>query len=362
MKRLLPALAVLLALLCAGSGVARAETVQAGDLNGDGAVTAGDAAKTLRAACGTETLNAAESAMADVTGNMEVGGADATAILLLVTGRLNSFSDLSVLSPDSLLGEKHLEQFSYLGIILKNNGYRSDRVSVSVSQHTQGEFVYDLADIYVQSIESMHTAFGGGAYLAGREETQKIAADNGAILAINGDGYSNRKLGPLVRNGVWYRESVDPDYDLCVLYRDGSLVTYDAGSVSLETLQENDVYQTWTGGPRLLDDTGEPLEAFHCARSLNSHSARTVIGYYEPGHYCFVTVDGTQNPASTGATLDDLAELLASLGCKAAYCLFGGNSSVMTTQTQVINTVKNGGRTVSDIVYLCEPVGTNGGE
>ena len=35
--------------------------------------------------------------------------------------------------------------------------------------------------------------------------------------------------------------------------------------------------------------------------------------------------------------------------------LYGGNSSVMATQNNVLNTNPDGGRTVSDILYLCEP-------
>jgi exopolysaccharide biosynthesis protein len=68
-----------------------------------------------------------------------------------------------------------------------------------------------------------------------------------------------------------------------------------------------------------------------------------------------VVVDGSQNPASRGATLKQLAELMSALGCRQAYTLYGGNSSVMATQAGVLNTNPDGGRTVSDIVYLCEP-------
>lgn len=362
MKRSLAMLSLFASLLFVVAGTARAEARIMGDLDNDGEVSASDAAQVLRAASGLQTLDAATSALADATGNMEVGEPDAVAILLYAAGRIGAFTDLSVVSEDSLLGEKYLGRFSYRGIVLKNDGYASDDVSVSVSQQTREDYVYHLADIYVQRIESIRTAFGGGAYQAGRFLTQEIAIENGAILAINGDGYSNRKLGPLVRNGVWYRDSIDHDSDLCALLRNGELITGAAGKISADALADQDAYQTWTGGVRLLDGDGEPLAVFNCTTSLQSRSARTVIGYFEPGHYCFVTVDGKQNPDSSGASIVQTAELMAQLGCKAAYTLFGGNTSVMTTQMRILNYNPDGGRTVSDIVYVGEPVLTDSGE
>jgi hypothetical protein len=343
----------LLAALCFRTAGAEARSM--GDLDGGGTVTAADAARVLRAADGYETLDAAASAIADATGNMEVSAPDAVAILLYATGRIDAFSQLSLLTPDSLLGEKHMDRFSYRGTLLRNDGYVSRDVSVSVQSDVREDYVYYVADIYVQHIDGIRTAFSGGEYLGEKDYTQRIAVENGAILAINGDGYSGQKLGPMVRNGVWYRDTLDRGTDLCVLYRNGELKTFAADTVSVETLEQSDVYQIWTGGPRLLGDDGKPLSGFNGERSLASHSARTVIGYYEPGHYCFVVVDGSQNPASRGATLKQLAELMSALGCRQAYTLYGGNSSVMATQAGVLNTNPDGGRTVSDIVYLCEP-------
>lgn len=356
MNRKIPLLLVFCALTTLVFGVARAESGTTGDLDDSGTISAADAAKTLRAAGGHESLDAQESAIADATGNMEVGAPDAVAILLFAAGKIDAFSQLSLLSPSSLLGERHMDRFSYRGALLRNDGYMSREVSVAITSAAREDYVYFLADIYIQHVESLKTAFAGGAYLGGRDATQKIALENGAILAINGDGYSSQKLGPLVRNGVWYRDTMDTGTDVCVLYESGELKTYAADSISAEALKQAGAFQTWTGGPRLLDDEGKPLKSFNDGRSLDSHSARTAIGYFEPGHYCFIVVDGSKNASSNGATLTQLAELASALGCKQAYTLYGGNSSVMATQAKVLNTNPDGGRTISDIIYLCEPV------
>ena len=358
MKRTLVLLMVC-CLILAAPGFARAETRITGDLDSDGEISASDAAKVLRAAGGITTPDAAVSAIADATGNMEVGTADAVAILLYATGAIDAFSDLAGLSADSLLGEKYLEKFSYRGIVSQNGGYRSRVVSVTVSGGESDGFVYWIADIYVQDVESIRTAFGGGEYLGGKETTQRIAIENGAILAINGDGYSGRRQGPLVRNGVWYRDMIDVGNDICALFANGEMAVYAPGSVTAGELADLDVYQTWTGGARLLDGDGDALVSFG-VQGEDTHTARTAIGYYEPGHYCFITADGRQNAASGGATLGQIARLASGIGCVSAYSLLGGNSTVMATQTGIINYNPDGGRTVSDIVYVCEPVQSDG--
>ena len=47
--------------------------------------------------------------------------------------------------------------------------------------------------------------------------------------------------------------------------------------------------------------------------------------------------------------------LCASLGMKTAYNLDGGQSSQMVAENGFVNRPINGGRPVSDIVYICDP-------
>ena len=86
---------------------------------------------------------------------------------------------------------------------------------------------------------------------------------------------------------------------------------------------------------------------------------RAVIGYYEPGHYCLVQVDGRGTKSrfsgkNSGMTLKQLADYMESLGCKKAYNLDGGQSALMWFNGQVISTPYKGGRAVGDIVYVID--------
>ena len=52
--------------------------------------------------------------------------------------------------------------------------------------------------------------------------------------------------------------------------------------------------------------------------------------------------------------MEEFSQLFYDLGCKVAYNLDGGQSSVMTWDGKLANSAYNGGRRVSDFVYIPE--------
>ena len=57
----------------------------------------------------------------------------------------------------------------------------------------------------------------------------------------------------------------------------------------------------------------------------------------EPGYFIAITVDGRQDKYSVGMTLDEFAQLFYSYGCKVAYNLDGGSSTVMVFMGEHLN-------------------------
>ncbi|MEZ4358143.1 MAG: phosphodiester glycosidase family protein [Eubacteriales bacterium] len=127
--------------------------------------------------------------------------------------------------------------------------------------------------------------------------------------------------------------------------------TYTADEIDIDEIKSKGAYQAWTFGPMLLDG-GQPMEEFNS--DLNARNPRTAIGYYEPGHYCFVVVDGRQPGYSNGYSLKALSQLFYNLGCKAAFNLDGGQTSEMVFEGDFFNQPYNGGRSVSDILYIVD--------
>ena len=91
-------------------------------------------------------------------------------------------------------------------------------------------------------------------------------------------------------------------------------------------------YQIWTFGPQLLVD-GQVPASFANGKA----NPLCAIGYYEPGHYCFVLVDGRQKGYSWGMAHADLAQVFYDLGCKVAFNLDGGRSSSPETLSRSLS-------------------------
>ena len=139
---------------------------------------------------------------------------------------------------------------------------------------------------------------------------------------------------------------------MCVLYYDGRMEVMPGSAFDMQQAINDGAWQAWTFGPALLDTDGSVLTSFASTGRIISANPRTAIGYYEPGHYCMVVVDG--RGASAGITLPDLSQLFYDLGCTAAYNLDGGNSSIMVWQDAVINDPSGGGRESSDALLIAE--------
>ena len=129
--------------------------------------------------------------------------------------------------------------------------------------------------------------------------------------------------------------------------------TFTAEEINLKQEIENGAYQAWNFGPSLLNNGKKITNFEQSSRHLKSSNPRTAIGYYEKGHYCFVTVDG-RSSESSGVTLAELSQIFEELGCIEAYNLDGGKSSVMTFNDEIVNEPVSGGRKVSDCIYIQE--------
>ena len=167
---------------------------------------------------------------------------------------------------------------------------------------------------------------------------------------MSGDyyGYSINH-GLVLRNGELFQSKLTKGVDVCVLYRDGTMKTYPADSFEVEAITEN-AWQAWSFGPSLLDEYGRAKSGFESA--ISTRNPRAILGYYEPGHYCLVVVDGRKRNYSWGLTMDESARLMEALGCKVAYNLDGGQSAELIWNDDTYGIPYDGGRDISDIIYI----------
>jgi len=264
---------------------------------------------------------------------------DGETVIISSSGNQNQFAD----------------KFTTGEIIETENSYISSNVNVSyedrVVQLSQGQAACHIVDIYVKSYEYFRTALLYDEIEGGMNhaiDTLKFAKKSNAIAAINGDYCSGHSIGPVVKNGVLYRTEVFQD--ILVMYTDGTMKCFEEGAYADMSYLTGDIWQVWSFGPSLLDENGQVKTEFNSV--LTTAHPRSAIGYYEPGHYCFVAIDGREMGGSEGMTLKEMSQFFYDLGCLAAYNLDGGRTSVAVFNDKIINFPYNGGRPCSDIVYI----------
>ena len=241
------------------------------------------------------------------------------------------------------------------GSLLRGNTYKSPTLSVSVTTHVDRKLfgkalVYYVADVRVSDVTQIKTAaFSGNFANTGRGRVSKMAHRENALIAISGDYCGNHGDTLIIRNGEVYRQRIGTA-DICLLLKNGEMRTMRSDGVKIDQILALDPWQAWQFGPALLNSSGSPRKSFP-VNTIGGNNPRCCIGYYEPGHYCFVLVDGRQK-ASRGLTLPELAKLMQSLGCSQAYNLDGGASAHLFWQDRIYNAPSGGGRVISDIIYI----------
>ena len=256
--------------------------------------------------------------------------------------------------------EKYADQFTPT-IVSNEQGYTSPDVAIHISKVQYGKAktaMYYLADIYLTDVFQLETVLAKDTFGRGlRESVKEMGQRSGALLAITGDTYGNQDAGIVIRNGIVHRQEKS-EFDVCVLYYDGTMRTFSPQDFSLEQAIADGAYQAWTFGPMLLDEQGQPIpdQQLNTSKNIRRANPRAGVGYYEPGHYCFVVVDGRTDDAS-GLTLEQFSQLFADLGCRAAYNMDGGRSAEMYYAGSILNDPYKGGRSVSDCLIIRETFG-----
>ena len=239
-----------------------------------------------------------------------------------------------------------------------DSSYSDDNIQVNLTEKTVENTQVYIADITVSSSDYLKTALAQNTYGTNvTAKTSVTAAENNAILAVNGDYYGANSTGYVIRNGVVYRDTVREDSsngDLAI-YKDGSFKIIYEDEISAEQLVKDGVVNLLAFGPSLVEDGEITVDTNSEVGQSMSSNPRTAIGIIDENHYIIVVSDG-RTSESEGLSLYQLAEVMKSYGVKTAYNLDGGGSSTLYFNGQVINKPTTNGtiseRAVSDIVYI----------
>lgn len=262
--------------------------------------------------------------------------------------------------------EKFADKFLFPGAepIVTENSYQSEDVNITISTRRASDSDVYVVDIYVRSVECFLRGHAGEKYGKATAKVTKMAENRSAVIAMTGDSGHYFTKGWAISNGEINKDTPNRLRDLAIMYKDGVMVGVPNEDVDNDQIRADadagKIWHIFLFGPSLLDEEGKarPKKEFEDC-NVKAANPRSVIGYYEPGHYCFVQVDGRKTKSTLekgkknlGIKMYDLALLMEELGCQAAYNLDGGQSSMLWYGGEVISTPHKGGRPVGDIVYI----------
>ena len=259
--------------------------------------------------------------------------------------------------------EKFADKFLAEGenTIIGQELYQSQNLYIKITSFRQDDSDVYVADIYMRTLDCFQRGFGGGKWKKSQAKVGRIAEDNYAVMALTGDNSQNFTSGWVVANGDILRKTKNTKRDLCLIYRTGEMVTLKAAQIDHKKITEemDQLWQSFLFGPVLLDENGKAMTKFNT--DVGPANPRSVIGYYEPGHYCFVQIDGRRTESrlekgkiNYGMTMKQTSALMEQLGCAAAYNLDGGQSSVLWYNGGNLSNPYNGGRNVMDAVLILD--------
>lgn len=234
------------------------------------------------------------------------------------------------------------------------NGYRDDSVVVEVYNDFVNDSIVHVAYIKVASPTQLRTKVAGST-----QYTSVMAKKVNAVVAINGDYYTDRDGGVIVRQGKSARQQKNSSKDSLLIDKNGDFHIVKAGDSKglAEAMKcEAGIANAFYFGPAyIIDGEIQPTPAKY-AFQMDSAQPRTAIGQVGPLTYVFVTVEGRQSGRSEGMDYDQMAAYMAELGCIQAFNLDGGNSSTFAFNGTVYRGQNAKERDVKDIIYIASAV------
>lgn len=197
----------------------------------------------------------------------------------------------------------------------------------------------------------------------------QMAKRENAVIAINGDWFTERKEGYIVRNADTYKEK--PYYrsgyglnneviDVLIIDENADLhVIRSYDQEKIEDFINNSGHQiihSYSFGPALVVDgeissDADLLKLGFC--NPKEPTQRIALCQMEPLSYLIVATEGPENKGSVGLTVPQFAQLCHDLGAKTAYNFDGGSSSCVAFKGKKINSLStHKNRPVGDILYF----------
>lgn len=236
---------------------------------------------------------------------------------------------------------------------LNETEYQDESLSVKLNiiEH-EGSTCY-IAYIRIADPSQLRTAIASEKSDRNRT-TSEILAQSGGVIAINGDFYTHRSTGLVVRQGKVLRTGAERRRDMLFIDDKGDfhIITRPNAKEVQEMMEAHTMVNVLSFGPALvLNGEMQIVPRDYPFEGLGT-SPRTAIAQMGSLSYAMVVVDG-RSDKSPGKTHQQMAELFAQMGAVHAFGLDGGGTATMSFHNKMVNTpAYDKERLLSDIVLF----------
>lgn len=241
------------------------------------------------------------------------------------------------------------------------NSYEDPTIKVRIEKGEYKDAVYHVAYVEVADPSQLRTAISGKITGSKTVRVSDIAPKLNAIVAMNGDFYTQLNVGYVVRQGVEIRRKVSNTLDILMIDDQGDFhIVTSRGKEQgedIKALQANhEIVNSFVFGPALVVDGQVQKISDDYQFAMKYKNPRAAIAQIDKLSYAMIMVEGRNND-SKGVTGAELAEICANLNVKHAYNLDGGNSAILYFKDDLlISRSKENERFVSDIIYFSSAV------
>ncbi len=242
---------------------------------------------------------------------------------------------------------------------VSETAYEDESISVKVESRKIDDSMYHIAWVDIADASQLRTALAGPYGTKKTLKPTQMAAQNNAVIAINGDYFQYRSGGYVVRQGEVLRKTPNTKLDLLVIDEAGNFNIFKKSNKKELTafLKEHTPLNAFTFGPALV--MGGEVQTIYNSYGFapQDRAPRVAIGQMGPLQYVLVVVDGRQEGYSRGITIKMLAKFMGELGCQEAFNLDGGGSATMVFGGKCYNNISGESeRNISDIIYFASAV------
>ena len=248
------------------------------------------------------------------------------------------------------------------GYDLENMTYEDPSITVQITTGRFEETNYMVAYVKVANATQVRSTMSGTYSSDDTIGGIAMAKSTNAALAINGDYFSSRRnVGYTARMGKEYKNKCNGTYDVMVLDSMGDMHIIQAPQkqdmidfkADLEA-QGRSIVNGYTFGPALVVNGERQTGFVDMDNAADRAAQRMCLAQIGPLEYLCISSEGPEDPGSTGLTLEQFSQLVASFeGVINAYNLDGGSSSTMVFNRDKVNSPNNPKRRpLKDIIYF----------